>query len=291
MRDSSTRSRARYAFAKVPQITILFWIIKIITTALGESTSDYLVTHMDPYVAVLGGLVAFLLAMKLQFSVRKYVPWVYWLAALMVAVFGTMTADSVHVALGVPYQDSTLGFAIVLAIIFALWFASEKTLSIHSIDTPRRELFYWLTVFATFTLGTATGDLTASAFGWGFLASGLIFTGIILAIAVAYFLVKAILGPDHKYLFGSSILAFWLAYVDTRPLGASFADWTDKPHVMSGLGWGDGVTSLVLLVPLVILVGYLQITHHKENAETFEAVPVPPAVEPQLMQQNLESPE
>lgn len=291
MRASFTRSRARYAFAKVPQITLLFWIVKIITTALGESTSDYLVTHMDPYLAVLGGLVAFLFAMMLQFSVRRYIPWIYWLAALMVAVFGTMTADSVHVALGIPYQDSTLAFAVILAVIFALWYASEKTLSIHSIDTPRRELFYWLTVFATFTLGTATGDLTASAFGWGFLASGLIFTGIILAIAIAYFLVKAILGPRHKYLFGSSILAFWLAYVDTRPLGASFADWTDKPHILSGLAWGDGLTSLVLLVPLVLLVGYLQISHSKESAEAFEDHPVPPHIEPQLMPQNLESPE
>ncbi len=291
MRETPTRSRARYAFAKVPQITLLFWIIKIITTALGESTSDYLVTHMDPVVAVLGGFVAFLLVMKLQFAVRKYIPWVYWLAALMVAVFGTMTADSVHVALGVPYQYSTLGFAAILAIIFALWYASEKTLSIHSIDTPRRELFYWLTVFATFTLGTATGDLTASAFGWGFLDSGLIFTAIILTIALAFFIVKAALGPRHKLLFSSSILAFWLAYVDTRPLGASFADWTDKPHVMGGLAWGDGVTSLVLLIPLVILVAYLQITHRDVASEAHDTVTAPPGIEPQLVRQNLESPE
>ncbi len=291
MRDTYTSPRARYAVAKVPQITILFWIIKIITTALGESTSDYLVTHMDPYVAVLGGLIAFLLAIKLQFSVRKYIPAVYWMAALMVAVFGTMVADSVHVALGVPYQDSSLAFALILAIIFVLWYASEKTLSIHSIDTPRRELLYWLTVFATFTLGTATGDLTATAFGWGFLPSGLIFTGIILAIALAFFLAKAILGPEHRYLIGTSIFAFWLAYVDTRPLGASFADWMDKPHLMGGLAWGDGPVCILLLVPLIILVGYLQITHRQPEESLPTAVLSTPDIDSPLIQQNPETSE
>lgn len=291
MREISFGPRARYAVAKVPQITILFWIAKVITTALGESTSDFLVTHMNPYMAVLGGLVAFLLAMKLQFTVKKYIPWVYWLAALMVAVFGTMAADSVHVALGVPYQLSTLGFAIALAVIFALWYASEKTLSIHSIDTPRRELFYWSTVFATFTLGTAAGDLTATAFGWGFLSSGIIFTGIIGAIALSFFILKAILGPRHRYLLGSSILAFWLAYIDTRPLGASFADWMDKPHFMSGLAWGDGRVSVMLLIPLVVVVAYLQITHRDVAAEARDAVTTPSAIESPLIQEKLEGSE
>lgn len=272
MRDTSSRPHARYLFAKVPEIVILFWIIKVITTALGESTSDFLVSHMDPYVAVMGGFVAFLLAMVLQFTVRKYLPWVYWLAALMVAVFGTMVADSAHVALGVPYRYTALSFAVILAIIFVLWYASEKTLSIHSIDSFRRELFYWMTVFATFTLGTATGDLTATSFGWGYLNSGLIFGGVIGTIALSYFVVRAMVGADHKFLARYTIFAFWFAYIITRPLGASFADWMSKPPSITGLGWGDGTTSIVLLIPLVLLVGYLQMTHRGAEALMFEGV-------------------
>ncbi len=279
-RASTSPTRAPYALAKVPAIAIIFWIIKIITTALGESTSDYLVSHFNPYIAVLGGFVAFLLAMVLQFTVQRYIPWVYWLAALMVAVFGTMAADSIHVALGVPYKYSALGFAVALAVIFLAWFAAEKTLSIHSIFTFRRELFYWLTVFATFALGTATGDLTATTFGWGYLNSGLIFTAIIAVIALSFFIARATLGAGSTQLNRYSIFAFWFAYILTRPLGASFADWMGKPPSIGGLGWGDGTASLLLLAPLVLLVAYLQLTHSDENAVPHESTPIPAAIEP-----------
>jgi len=288
MRASNSRSRARSLLTKVPQVAIVFWIIKIITTALGESTSDYLVSHFNPYIAVLGGFVAFLLAMVLQFTVRRYIPWVYWLAALMVAVFGTMAADSIHVALGVPYKYSALGFAVALAVIFLAWYVTEKTLSIHSIFTFRRELFYWLTVFATFALGTATGDLTATTFGWGYLNSGLIFTAIIAVIALSFFVAQAMLGERSALLNRYSIFAFWFAYIITRPMGASFADWMSKPPIISGLGWGDGQASLLLLAPLVLLVGYLQLTHRDENPVAHQKATVPHSIESQLLQQTMD---
>jgi uncharacterized membrane-anchored protein len=145
---------AMRAMRKVPEVTIYFWIIKLLTTAMGESTSDFLVFHINPYIAVALGGLGLLVSLVLQFSVRRYVAWIYWLAVVMVAIFGTMAADVLHVVLGIKYLDSTIFFAAVLAIIFIVWYLSEKTLSIHSINTPRRELFYWATVMATFALGT-----------------------------------------------------------------------------------------------------------------------------------------
>lgn len=164
---------------KVPEITILFWIIKLLTTAMGESTSDYLVHTVDPIIAVTLGAIAFTIAIILQFWIKKYIPAVYWFAVTMVAIFGTMAADVVHIALGVPYVVSTITFAIALGVIFIVWYKTEHTLSIHSILTRRRELFYWLTVITTFALGTATGDMTAASFGWGYLISGIVFCRII----------------------------------------------------------------------------------------------------------------
>src|SRR5579875_3071351 len=152
---------AMQAMKKVPEITAIFWIIKLLSTAMGESTSDFLVYQIDPHVAVVLGFLGLIVALILQFWVRRYVPWIYWLAVVMVAVFGTMAADVIHVALGVPYAASTATFALALAIIFYIWQRTEGTLSIHSINTTRRELFYWLSVSATFALGTAAGDLLA----------------------------------------------------------------------------------------------------------------------------------
>jgi uncharacterized membrane-anchored protein len=167
----------------------------------------------------------------------------------MVSVFGTMAADSLHVGLGVPYAVSTACFAAALTVVFVVWFASERTLSIHSIDTPRREVFYWVAVMATFALGTATGDLTATTLGLGYLASGLVFAVLILLPAVA-----------RRWLGLGEVAAFWAAYVLTRPLGASFADWLAVPPSRGGLGLGDGVVSIVLTLAIVVLVGYLMVT-------------------------------
>ncbi|MDB5175247.1 MAG: putative rane-anchored protein [Candidatus Saccharibacteria bacterium] len=234
---------------KVPEVTIYFWIVKLLTTALGESTSDYLVQRLNPYVAVLVGLVCFAIAIAIQFRVRRYIAWVYWLAVSMVAVFGTMAADVLHNALGVPYIASVLFFGTALAVVFSVWYKTERTLSIHSINTPRRELFYWATVLTTFALGTAAGDLAAYSAGLGFLSAGILFAVIFAVPAVAWWRFR--LHP---------IVAFWAAYIMTRPLGASFADWTGKSLRSGGLGWGDLPVSIVLVILIASIVGYLSLS-------------------------------
>lgn len=243
---------ARYALRKVPEITIFFWIVKLLTTAMGESTSDFLVFKINPYIAVALGFIALAAALLLQFSVRRYIAWVYWLSVAMVAVFGTMAADVLHIQLGVPYILSTLFFAIVLATVFIVWQRSEKTLSIHSINTRRREMFYWATVLATFALGTAAGDMTATTLGLGYFSSGLMFAGLIVIPALAYWLFDL-----------NEIVAFWAAYVLTRPLGASFADWMGKPKAVGGLGLGDGTVSLALTVLIICFVGYMTLSRKR----------------------------
>lgn len=237
------------SFRKVPELTIYFWIIKILTTAMGEATSDYFVRRINPVIAVLLGAAGLAVALGLQFATRRYTAWAYWLAVAMVAVFGTMAADVLHVGLGVPYVDSTALFAAALVVVFIAWQAREKTLSIHSIFTKRREAFYWAAVMATFALGTAAGDLTAVTLHLGYLASGVMFTVLFAIPAIAY------------WKFGlNEIAAFWIAYILTRPLGASFADWADVPHSMGGLGIGRGVVSLVLTVMIAVFVAYVTVT-------------------------------
>jgi uncharacterized membrane-anchored protein len=244
-----THASARHAATKVPRVTVYFWIIKILTTALGESVSDYLVHRFNPYLAVIGGFVAFVIAMAIQLRTGHYVPWAYWLAVVMVAVFGTMAADVLHVEFGVPYVVSTVLFAIALIAVFATWYRSEGTLSIHSIFTRRRELFYWAAVLATFAMGTALGDLAAYTANLGFLTAGVVFA-----------VVFAIPGLAYRFLNLNGIVAFWFAYVMTRPLGASFADWTGKSTQAKGIGIGDGPVAFVLALAIVALVGYLAVS-------------------------------
>ncbi len=235
---------------KVPEVTVYFWIIKLLSTAMGESTSDYLVFHIDPYVAVIFGFVGLIIALVLQLAVRRYIPWIYWLAVVMVAVFGTMAADVLHVVIHIPYLVTSIFFTTALAIVFIAWYATEKTLSIHSINTRRRELFYWATVMATFALGTALGDLTASLpLGLGYLGSGVLFAILFALPGLGYWLFRL-----------NAIFAFWFAYVMTRPLGASFADYFGKP-IFGGLGLGDAPVAGVLTVLIIIFVAYVSITH------------------------------
>ncbi|WP_218104054.1 COG4705 family protein [Thermogemmatispora onikobensis] len=233
---------------KVPEITVYFWVIKLLTTALGESTSDFLVYQINPYVAVGLGCLGLVATVILQLWLRRYVAWVYWLAALMVAVFGTMAADVLHVVLGVSYVVSTVLFSAALAVIFVAWYVSEHTLSIHSVYRGRRELFYWAAVIATFALGTAAGDLTAATLNLGYFPSILLFAVLFALPALGYWLLRF-----------NAIAAFWWAYIVTRPLGASIADWLGKPY-LGGLGFGDDKVSLVLLILLVLFVAYVSVT-------------------------------
>jgi uncharacterized membrane-anchored protein len=238
------------AALRVPEITVYFWVIKLLSTALGESTSDFLVHRIHPVPAVLLGFTGFVIALVVQFSMRRYVAWSYWFAVCMVGVFGTMCADVLHVGFHVPYIASSILYAIVLAAVFISWQRTEHTLSIHSIDTARREAFYWAAVVATFAMGTALGDLTATTFHLGYFVSGVMFAALILIPAIGY-----------RFFGMNSILAFWIAYVLTRPVGASFADWFGKPVKAHGLGYGDGVVAGVLAVIIFILVAFLAITH------------------------------
>jgi uncharacterized membrane-anchored protein len=236
--------------SKVPKVAALFWVTKALTTAFGESASDFLVHRaLSPVGAVLLGFVAFCIALWLQLRVPVYVPWRYWLAVAMVGVFGTMAADVLHVGLHVPYSVSAVLFLVVLAGVFLGWYRSEHTLSMHSIVTPRRELFYWAAVVSTFALGTAVGDLAATTLGLGYLTSAGVFAVLITVPAIAY------------RAFGlNPVAAFWASYVLTRPLGASFADWLGKPTSAGGANLGSGWVSLVLGLLITSCVVYLVVT-------------------------------
>jgi uncharacterized membrane-anchored protein len=255
------------AALKVPaRIAAIFWAIKLFTTAFGESTSDYLVHNFNPYLAVVGGFTVFVIAMTLQLRVDRYVPWVYWLTVAMVAVFGTMAADVLHVEFGVPYIGSTILFGVLLVAVFWMWSRAEPTLSIHSITTVRRELFYWAAVLATFAMGTALGDLAAYTFNLGFLSAGIVFAVLFALPGLAYFGLRI-----------NAILAFWASYVMTRPLGASFADWTGKSRHAGGIGIGDGTTAFVLAALIVAGIAYLTISR-ADQLETRESGAFEPAL-------------
>jgi uncharacterized membrane-anchored protein len=240
--------------AKVPEITAIFWAIKILTTAGGEATSDYLALHSK----VVGGAVeilVLLLALFLQFRVRRYSAAQYWFLAFAIATAGTGISDTMHLTLGLPYAVTTAFWAVVLAAIFWYWQRSEGTLSIHSIVTRRRELDYWATVFATFALGTALGDFTATALHLGYLTSGILFALLILLPLIAW-----------RYLRANEVASFWVAYVLTRPLGASFADYFSKARDISGLNYGDGPTAIAFTVVILVLVAYVAVTRHDIQA-------------------------
>lgn len=233
-----------YLAAKVPETIALFWVVKILTTFMGEATSDFLFNSVNIALGAAVEVLLFVAALWLQFRTRRYVAAAYWFLAMAIAVFGTGVADALHVLAGLPYAVTTALWAATLGLIFWRWHHNEHTLSIHSITTRRRERYYWATVFATFALGTALGDLTGVSLHWGFLASGVIFTGVILIPAVA-----------QRSFNLNPIVAFWSAYVVTRPLGASFADYFSKETSI-----GSAATSCASGLILVILVAYLSRT-------------------------------
>jgi uncharacterized membrane-anchored protein len=229
---------------KVPEVTLAFWIIKIMSTTVGETGADYLAVHVGLGTAVTGGVMLVLLmaALLLQLRSPKYVPWIYWLTVVLVSVVGTQITDALTDGLGVSLYVSTTVFALALAAIFAVWYRSERTLSIHTIVTRRRELFYWAAILFTFALGTAAGDLATEALGLGFKLGVVAFGALIAVIGCAF------------YLGANAVLTFWLAYILTRPLGASLGDLLSQARVYGGLGLGSVQTSVVFLIVIAALV-------------------------------------
>jgi uncharacterized membrane-anchored protein len=232
---------------KVPEIALIFWVLKLLTTGMGESMSDFLGQHSVPIAGAIG-IFGLWFAIWLQMRQREYRAPIYWFAVMMVAIFGTMAADGVHDGASIPYAVTTPVFAIVVGAIFFFWHRSEGTLSIHSITTRRREGYYWAAVLATFALGTAAGDLTALSLNLGFFPSVVLFASVIAIPAVGWW--RFNMNP---------IVAFWFAYIVTRPLGASFADGFSKT-TNGGLGLGDGTVSALALVVFLGLVAYVAIT-------------------------------
>jgi uncharacterized membrane-anchored protein len=251
---------------KVPEIGLIFWVLKLLTTGMGESMSDFLGQHSVPIAGAIG-IFGLWFALWLQMRQREYRAPVYWFAVMMVAIFGTMAADGVHDGASIPYAVTTPVFAIVVGAIFCLWYRSEGTLSIHSITTRRREGYYWAAVLATFALGTAAGDLTALSLKLGFFPSVVLFAAVIAIPAIGW------------WRFGlNPILAFWFAYIVTRPLGASFADGFSK-HGNTGLGLGDGTVSGLALIVFIGLVAYVALTKLDVQGEPH----TPPHPNPRLV--------
>lgn len=267
--NSTTSGFGKTLLNKVPEITIFFWIIKVLCTTVGETAADFLNVNLNFGLTGTSIVTGILLSVALffQFRAKKYIPSIYWLAVVLISVFGTLVTDNLTDSMGVPLETSTLFFSIALALTFVFWYAKEKTLSIHSIFTRQREAFYWLTILFTFALGTAAGDLMAEGLGLGYLL-----TGIIVAIAVAVFAGAWRLGL-------SPVLAFWLIYIMTRPLGASLGDFLSQSQKHGGLGWGATITSVVFLGAILAVVVYLTITKRDViEKEAIEEETIPTAI-------------
>ncbi len=245
---------------RVPAITADFWLIKLMAVTMGETAADYLAVNLGFGLTATSLIMTAVLigALVLQFAQKRYVPWAYWLAVVLISIVGTLVTDNLVDTFGVSLITTTVAFTIALAATFACWFASEKTLSIHAIFTTRREAFYWLAILFTFALGTAAGDLVAESFGLGYLATGILFGMIIASLSFGY----VFLGLDP-------ILGFWLAYIFTRPLGASFGDLLSQPTQYGGLGLGTIITSALFLAAIIAIVIWMTLT--RRGAESPDA--------------------
>ncbi|MBN8981188.1 MAG: hypothetical protein J0I29_07925 [Rhizobiales bacterium] len=242
MHDSTTLK-----LNKVPEVTAIFWLIKVLSTTVGETGADYLAVHVGLGTALTGGIMAALLvlALILQVRMQKYVPWIYWVTVVLVSVVGTQITDALTDGLGISLYVSTAAFAVALGLTFLVWYSFERTLSIHTIITTRRELFYWLAILFTFALGTAAGDLATEALGLGFRLGVVVFAALIATVAFAY------------ALGANAILTFWIAYILTRPLGASLGDLLSQSREYGGLGLGTIYTSIAFLTVITGLVIFL----------------------------------
>lgn len=238
------------ADSRVPEVTPSFWLIKLLAVTMGETAADYLSVSLGLGLSTTSFIMSGLLivALGIQFAQKRYVPWSYWLAVVLISVVGTLVSDNLVDQFGVSLLTSTVAFSMILIGVFAAWQASERTLSIHSITTTRREVFYWLAILFTFALGTSAGDLVAEHFDLGYLTTGYIFAAVIAAIALGYYGFRL-----------NAILAFWLAYIFTRPLGASFGDLLSQPREYGGLGYGTTDTSLLFLAIIALTVTYLSV--------------------------------
>jgi len=242
---------------RVPRVTADFWLIKLMAVTMGETAADYLAVNMGLGLTMTSLIMSAVLvvALALQFAQKRYVPWTYWLAVVLISVVGTLVTDNLVDNLGVALETNTIAFTVVLALTFAIWYGFEKTLSIHSIYTTRREAFYWLAILFTFALGTSAGDLVAEKFEFGYLTTAILFAVVIGAITAAYYLLKL-----------DAIVAFWLAYILTRPMGASIGDLLSQPREYGGLGFGTIVTSLLFLGVIVATVIYMTFRYQPEQA-------------------------
>jgi len=236
---------------KVPEVTLYFWVIKIMATTVGETAADFLNVDLNFGLSgtsiIMGAFLAVSLFMQLR--ARKYVPWLYWVNVVLISIVGTLVTDNLVDNFGIPMETTTIGFGLALLATFAAWYASEKTLSIHTIFTTKRELFYWAAILFTFALGTAAGDLAAEGLNLGYANSVLIFGALIAMVTIAYYGFRA-----------NAVLAFWIAYILTRPLGASLGDSLSQPLSNGGIGLGATATSAIFLATILSLVIYLSVT-------------------------------
>lgn len=257
--NMTAAASAKRLLNKVPEVTLYFWIIKIMATTVGETAADFLNTRLNLGLTNTSILMAALLIAALvgQFRKDRYVPWIYWVAVVLISVVGTLITDNITDHFGVPLQVTTTIFAIALAITFALWFAVEKTLSIHTIFTTRRESFYWAAILFTFALGTAAGDLVAETLKLGYLYSAMVFGAGIALVTLAHLVFKL-----------NAVLAFWIAYILTRPFGASFGDLLSQPASNGGLGLGTVGTSALFLLVILGLVVYMTGAERRRSAQT-----------------------
>lgn len=253
---ATTEHAKSVVYNRVPSVTADFWLIKLMAVTMGETAADYLNVQMGMGLTATSLIMSAILvgALICQFAQKKYVPAAYWLSVVLISIVGTLITDNLVDNFHVPLLDTTIAFSIALAVTFLLWFQTERTLSIHSIFTGRREAFYWLAILFTFALGTAAGDLVAEKFALGYLATGVLFGMIILSLSIGYFF----LGLDP-------ILGFWLVYILTRPLGASFGDLMSQPTQYGGLGLGTIMTSAIFLAAIVAIVIYMSMRHEGEE--------------------------
>jgi uncharacterized membrane-anchored protein len=257
--EVSNMTNTSTALNRVPKVTIDFWLIKLMAVTMGETAADYLAVNLGLGLTATSLIMTAVLigALVLQFGQKRYVPWSYWLAVVLISIVGTLVTDNLVDNFGVSLVTTTVGFCLALIATFAVWYATERTLSIHSIRTTRREAWYWLAILFTFALGTAAGDLVAEHFGLGYLSTGILFGMIIASLSVGYFF----LGLDP-------VLGFWLAYILTRPLGASFGDLLSQPAAYGGMGLGTIITSALFLAAIIGIVAYMSLTHEGDELAT-----------------------